>query len=384
VHVCESLETVRLGEYDVAHVHHNVCAYEVRYHFPELPMVFVSHGVLPFLEAPPAVDLGIARYLAVSEEVRDRLVGEGIAPRAITVFRNVVDEDRFAPGPPLPGRPTRAVVLSNKIDTATEAVIREACGAAGIEVLFLGSRFVPVDARDLPAVLREAHLVFTLGRGAMEAMLCGRVPFILDYQGGDGMVTPDNALDLLACNLSGRRHRRTYTPESLLRELDAWDPALGPALRDLARRELGTATRIPQLEALYREVLASRRRPRIGDEVVRVLTHLVGAVGETRAWADHLSRSAPAEPDRAGGRTRLASALLRAGWLESAREMLSAQLAADPDHLDSLALLARIGLEDGNHEDALAILRHVLTVHPAHPIATEALAALRGDVGATD
>lgn len=58
-------------KFDIAHVHHNINAYEVRHYFPTLPIIFMSHGTLPFLEKPPFIDLGISKYLAVSEVVRD-------------------------------------------------------------------------------------------------------------------------------------------------------------------------------------------------------------------------------------------------------------------------------------------------------------------------
>ena len=76
--VVNNIYNIKNDKFDVAHVHHNINAAEVRYHFPELPIVFQSHGVLPFLEQPPLLDLGISRYLAVSEEVMENLHQSGI------------------------------------------------------------------------------------------------------------------------------------------------------------------------------------------------------------------------------------------------------------------------------------------------------------------
>ena len=42
----------------------------------------------------------------------------------------------------------------------------------------------------LPVEINEVDIVFSLGRGVIEAMLCGRIPIVFDHLGGDGMVTP--------------------------------------------------------------------------------------------------------------------------------------------------------------------------------------------------
>ncbi len=77
VRVVQDIDEIAGEPFDVAQVHHNINAMEVRLRFPHLPMVMVSHGVLPFLEQPPVVDLKIARYLAVSEEVLENLLVQG-------------------------------------------------------------------------------------------------------------------------------------------------------------------------------------------------------------------------------------------------------------------------------------------------------------------
>jgi hypothetical protein len=94
-------------------------AMEVRRYFPHLPLVFLSHGVLPFLEQNPPIEIGIARYLAVSEEVRDNLIRHGVDEHRVDIFRNIVDSDKFSPRTSLSARPGRALILSNKLDPAT-------------------------------------------------------------------------------------------------------------------------------------------------------------------------------------------------------------------------------------------------------------------------
>jgi hypothetical protein len=43
--------------------HENISAYEVRNQFPRLPLVMWIHGVIPYLEQPPFIDLNISKFL---------------------------------------------------------------------------------------------------------------------------------------------------------------------------------------------------------------------------------------------------------------------------------------------------------------------------------
>src|SRR5262249_42164914 len=115
-HVVERLDEIRCEAFDLAHVHHNITAMEVRDCFPQLPMLYLSHGVLPYLEQPPSIDLKIARFLAVSEEVRDALIAHGVSLERIAIFRNVVDSQRFCPSARIRQTPERALILSARID----------------------------------------------------------------------------------------------------------------------------------------------------------------------------------------------------------------------------------------------------------------------------
>ncbi|MCX5835052.1 MAG: hypothetical protein NTV99_11195 [Deltaproteobacteria bacterium] len=58
---CSDLRQIQGRHYDAAYVQHHTTALEVRHHFPDLPIVLASLGVLPFLEQPPIVDLTIHR-----------------------------------------------------------------------------------------------------------------------------------------------------------------------------------------------------------------------------------------------------------------------------------------------------------------------------------
>ena len=65
VRVSRSLEQVTSGKYDCIIAQHNILASLIRSVKPDVPMLFVSHGILraqAFLEQPPSEDINIQKY----------------------------------------------------------------------------------------------------------------------------------------------------------------------------------------------------------------------------------------------------------------------------------------------------------------------------------
>ena len=283
VRLVEHLDEIQGERFGLAHVHHNITAMEVRHCFPDLPMVYLSHGILPFLEQPPAIDLQITRFLAVSEEVRDALIQHGISENRITIFRNIIDSQRFCPAAGIGETPAKALILSARIDERRESIIREACETLGIKATFLGGRFGEVTPSQLPLHINSADIVFSLGRGAIEAMMCARVPIVFDYLGGDGMVTPENLRDLMTCNFSGRRYGKDYTADDLVSEMQKYRSANGAALRALALELFDAQINPPRLISIYNEAAKSPVEP-LHAQDERLLNACVQTLRETRAY----------------------------------------------------------------------------------------------------
>ena len=237
--------------FHICHAHHNVMAQAVRVHCPDIPMIYVSHGVVPLIEQPPVEATNIARFIAVSEEVRARL-DHGC--RRVDVIRNPVDSDKFQPTSALNDKPKHAVVLSNQMPAEKMAVIKKACARHGMTLEGVGGHN-PVHQDDLSYILNAADIVFGLGRGVIETMMCGRVPIVYDYLGGDGMVTPENIEDLAWYNFSGRRDKNQYTVTEMDMLLEAYRPEFGAQLRDKAVSMFDAAARVDELEQVYREVI---------------------------------------------------------------------------------------------------------------------------------
>ncbi|MFN8060731.1 MAG: glycosyltransferase family 2 protein [Vicinamibacterales bacterium] len=296
IRVVDDIDAIAGERFDVAHVHHAPNVAEVRYVFPTLPIVAVSHGVLPFLEQPLPFDVGVARHLGVSEEVCDHLIAAGVPAERVAVSRNLVDAQKFTPTSRIADVPRRALVVSGYLDEARERIVREALAAESVAVRFVGGRFGEVDYDLLPLLMNDADIVFSLGRGAVEAMCCGRVPVVFDYRGGDGLLTPETFAHSRRANFSGRGYRREFDVASLRDELRRYRPEHGEALRALARADFDVHERLPGLLEVYREA-ARAHVPPLAPDTTRLLGAFVGAIRHARGYAyAHASRQVPTPP----------------------------------------------------------------------------------------
>lgn len=276
VELTDRLDRLAGAPLDVAHVSHNLVAYQVRRAFPSLPMVFVSHGVVPFLEQPPAADLGISAFVAVSEEVAANLAASGVPRERIRIVRNFVDVERFRPAGPIGPRPRRLLVLSYRMEKDIEARLRRAASSAGIRVSRIGrGRRL---ARDVRPHLHRADVCVTGGRGALEAMACGRAVIVHDYRHGDGMITPENVMELAGCNFSGRARRETFDEERWLRELALYRPEMGEENRRVVVERFSARRAAEDLAALYREAIGSFRPGGLDERRIAEVDAIIATV----------------------------------------------------------------------------------------------------------
>jgi glycosyltransferase involved in cell wall biosynthesis len=216
-----------VAEPDVVHASHVDVTHEAMAAWPLTPFVFVSHGsgIREVLEQPPVARSQVQRWIAVSEWVRDVLsTRDQIAAEAITVIRNPVDLDRYRPLQPVRSTPRTALLFSNHNDPRFDRTLEDACRIAGLELRRTGG----VARRwDVVSELNHADVVITIGRGAIEAMACGRPVVLLQIFGGDGPLTPENAEEALASNYSGLVRRRIPDAHELACWLAEARPDLG-------------------------------------------------------------------------------------------------------------------------------------------------------------
>lgn len=281
--VCDDL-TALPDDFHLAHVHHNITAYEVRDRFPSLPILYMAHGIKSTLEHLPQANIGISQFVASSDGIRESMLANGVPADRLEIVRNLVDERLFFPGEALPPQPRRALMLSNKVDPRTELIIREACRQRDIQITFVGARFGRVPNDQIPDMIRASDIVFSLGRGVIEAMFCGRVPIVFDHEGGDGLVTPQNFAEVLKRNFSGKRYQRNITVQELVDEIGLYHQEYGMQLRALATAEFSATRQTEKLLRLY-ETCLKREVPALTDSETRLIHSICEMIAKTRVYA---------------------------------------------------------------------------------------------------
>lgn len=216
--VTYQLGSLRGRRYDCAHVHHNSCARLVRDVFPKLPMVYLGHGVLPSLEAPPPKAVRVAVHAAVSEEIaalwREKF-GADCGVDRVDIVRNAIDLVRFRPGKPIRERCERILVIRGPKNLAPW---REAARQMSAEITFVGGKENSV--WEIEDEINRADLVVGVGRCVLEAMACGRAVFVMNQQTGDGILTEEKYFESRKHNLSGRRYGYEFADvASIMREV---------------------------------------------------------------------------------------------------------------------------------------------------------------------
>lgn len=270
VELVTSLDAIRELQVDLAHVQHSSCLMDVRTAFPNLPILFSSLGVLPFLEQPPPVDAGVSQYLAISEEVVANLIRQDVPTTKISIVRNLINGRIFRPVQPIRPHLERVLVLSHRMDRTRQVLLRIAAREIGASIRFVGSASDTLTQDQLAVAINDVDLVVSLGRGVIESMFCGRVPLVFDVHGGDGLVTPDNLKDLKTCNFSGRYHRTEYTLTDIIAEFKKYRQSYGTQLREMAQNEFSLEENIPRLLEIYSETIALTTR--LSDKQLQAVT----------------------------------------------------------------------------------------------------------------
>jgi hypothetical protein len=262
---------------DVIHGHQNHELITALLAFPGVPAVRVCHG---WLDQRPQTFPRIRRYVAVDDTVRDRCVSEWALPteRVLTLL-NFADLSRFAPRPPLPPKPTRAVVFSNQADAHLWAV-RAACGRMGItEVDAIGDGVGR--ASDKPEQdLQRYDLVFAKARAAIEALASGAAVIVCDAAGAGPLVTMSNVETLQRLNFGIRTLQQPIAPDHLAAEIARYHPRDAEAVTRHIRSTSGLDAAIDALLNIYEEVIDEQRRaPSSSDEELRVAADYLARIG---------------------------------------------------------------------------------------------------------
>lgn len=389
--VVDNLEAVKNNKFDIAHVHHNIIALEVRNYFQSIPIVYLSHGILPFLEQPPIINLGISKYLAVSEEVEKNLIAQGINKNLIQIFRNMVDDEKFSTRTEINKIPQKVLVISGRIDSSKEQIIKNVCSELNLQIQFVGGRFGEVTQDQLINLIEESDIVFSLGRGAIESMMMERAVIIYDYLGGDGMVTLENFNEIMKCNFSGRRYALEYDEDSLKNELTKYDPHKVKELRLEAIKNFSAKRLVNNLINIYQECI-SNPIPQINEYDKKLIYYFVESIKETRNYSYEVIRRKNKQYieiinnfpnniyNECADSIIKAESLIEKGNLEEAKLLLNKLVSLNPSNIDALNDLAVVEILENNYSQALDYLKRILSINPTSEVALENLRYLKEKV----
>jgi len=231
--------------------------------YPLTPQVFALHDDRDELWLPPQLPAVIARVVVFDDRGAERARAASLV-HEIVRLRRPVDIDRFSPFAPLRDRPRAAVLHLEHLSDYRRGVVERACADAGIEA--------------------GPDADFVVGRGLqiLEAMASGRAAYVYGEEGGDGWVTSERYELLEADGFSGRAEVSATDFERLRRDLDAYDPAMGPSNRELALAH-SARDHAQELLGIF-DSLAPRRDP--VDAPLRELARLVRVEAATASRAD--------------------------------------------------------------------------------------------------
>jgi hypothetical protein len=271
--------------------------------YPLTPQVFALHDDRDELWLPPQLPAVIARVVVFDDRGGDRARAASLV-HEIVRLRRPVDTERFTPLAPLRDRPRAAALYLEHLSDYRRGLVERACADAGIESA------------------ADADLVLGRGLPILEAMASGRAAYVYGEDGGDGWVTPERYDLLEADGFSGRAEVSATDFERLRRDLDAYDPAMGPANRELALAH-SARNHAGGLVSIF-DSLAPRRDP--VDAPLRELARLVRVEAATARRAEIAAaevyegqaRARELERELAEARARIEELTARAQGLEEA------------------------------------------------------------------
>lgn len=253
--VTDDISTIA-GEIDIIHGNHNQVTAIATARFPNAPALYFAHDFVAWHSAPPLL-ANVWKYVAVDDTVAERLQFEGGIPadRIVTLL-NAVDTDRFAPGPPLPERPRRALAFAKNPEHLH--AVRAACAVRGVELDVIGGAVGNI-VNEPETLLPQYDLVFASALSALEAMACGRAVIVCDGRGLAGMARSDTWDGWRRRNFGLRVLQRRLSPEALAAEIDRYDAEDAAEISRRTRQEASMSKWLNACLMLYGEAIKQHR-----------------------------------------------------------------------------------------------------------------------------
>jgi len=213
---------------DVIICNHNHIASYLRKKYPTTPMICTIHGIIHLDEGTgekfpehPAIDIKVDKYIAVSEEVQEKLKKDyGLDS---DVIRNGFDLERFKYAPNIKDKPKVFFINSNYNSPQDEVVQVVVEVAKHYDAAFqgIGVNFTPT--YEVEKVLADVDVVVGMGRSLIEGVAMGKLGICHGRWGTGGVLNKDNITKIAYNNYSGRNSGgKLMTKEEMIKEIDKY------------------------------------------------------------------------------------------------------------------------------------------------------------------
>lgn len=211
------LEEEEDSDFDVIICNHYEITKYLHGVLPNVPIIATVHGILHYgqngeiFPEHPVTEFKVDQYIAVSEEVQDKLKKEyGIDS---IIIRNFFDLERFENKTnTYPKSPKIFFVNSNYWgkEDQINLVIKETSMIFGGQLRAVGYGFVSngesIVNWDINKIIESSDVIFGMGRSVLEGACMGRLSVVHGRWGTGGVITPDSYEELKKTNFSGRKY----------------------------------------------------------------------------------------------------------------------------------------------------------------------------------
>ncbi len=250
--------------------------------FSSTPAVYVCHTATPTVDQPFYFPR-IYRYVAVDQRCKKRLE-EVPNIQEVQIIENAVDLHRFPKRSTLPEKPKQALVFSNYAERSTHLPhVRKACQQRGLKLDVVGLA-AGTAVSDPGSVLPQYDIVFAKARCALEAMAAGCAVVLCDFAGAGPMVTAENFSALRPMNFGQGVLTQPLCAESLVAEIDRYDPYDAASVCELTRSQADLAVAAQHWLQIYVKAIRDfHSTPRdIPGEMLAIAKYLQVRSYETR------------------------------------------------------------------------------------------------------
>jgi len=214
-------------------------------------IIQTCHGVTTALEQPSPF---AHAFVGVSRELVDHI--KDVSGKESVCIVNGINCRRFSPVKPI-GKYLQKV-LSFSHDQELNDRLCLAFNKRGIAFKTLNKFVNPV--WDVEKHINQADMVVSLGRGAYEAMACGRPVLVVDQRRGrplkgDGIILPENIDELLHYNCRGQAQLNTNVEAMVDEAIEAYSPDLGAWCRQFALTNLNIEYQVQKYIDLCRQLI---------------------------------------------------------------------------------------------------------------------------------